>query len=412
MDDKNKNTIPGSLRTLKTDLSLDNNPQDRIQQAGNFMQARPSMDMSNNPQAPVEDTMVTPDIVSEPSKDTQTVNVETSKPGGAYSWSNTKEAPSMDMPVNPVGDMSAKSGFTALDDSMDIPLSSSMPSLNPVDSKPIPPTPDTVKPNSSISPNTMSGGTGEMTFDTQSQSPKRKSSLKGVFSAIILILLIGLIGGGIYLYMNIRSTTPAPTVSDNDNSTPPDNTETPSSITRPIVQPTKKIDIAFLDTEPIRRTISTQLNPENGALIELNLTKDNVKVNLIDLSTALGITFPAEITSELVDYWMYAYRQEGIYKLTGIIQLQDGKDAAATLMNWSTSIPRDMSGFSLNSASRIVTSPEIKRSIITSPTGKVFNNYYYNYTSNTDSIDVSSNANYIIMASSQDSMKYMTEQIR
>ncbi len=409
MDDKNKNTIPGSLRTLKTDLSLDTNPQDRIQQAGNFMQARPSMDMSNNTQVPVEDTVVTPDIVSEPLKDTQKVNVEPQKPGGGYSWSNTKEAPSMDMPVNPVADTSSKSGFTALDDSMDIPLSSSMPNMNPVNSTPNPAAPDAVKPTS---PNTSVSGMGEMSFDTQTQSPKKKSSFKGVFSAIILILLIGLIGGGIYLYMNIRSTAPAPTVSDNDNPTPPDNTETPVSTARSIIQPTKKIDIAFLDTEPIRRTISTQLNPENGALIELNLTKDNVKVNLIDLSTAMGITLPVEITSELVDYWMYAYRQEGIYKLTGIIQLKDGKDASAALMNWSASIPRDMSGFSLNSASRIVTSPEIKRSIITSPTGKVFNNYYYNYTSNTDSIDVSSNANYVIMASSQDSMKYMTEQIR
>lgn len=251
-----------------------------------------------------------------------------------------------------------------------------------------------------------------MSFDTQSQSSKKKSSFKGVFSAIILIILVGLIGGGIYLYMNMRSTTPAPTVSDNDNIIPPDNTEPPSSEVRPIIQPTKKIDIAFLDTEPIRKTIATKLNTESGSLIEMNLTKDNVKVNLIDLSTALGITLPSDITSELVDYWMYAYRQEGIYKLTAVIQLKDNKDANASLTNWAVSIPRDMSGFSLNSASRIVTSPEIKKSIITAPTGKVFNNYYYNYTSNTDSIDVSSNENYIIMASSQDSMKYMTEQIK
>lgn len=411
MEDKNQNTIPGTLRTLKTDLSSDKNPQDRIQQAGNFMQARPTMDMSNNSQVPIEDNIVTPDIVATPPVDAQKAKPETQKLGG-YSWSNTKEAPSMDMPVTSVVDTPTKSGFTALDDSMDIPLSSSMPSSNPITITPTPPPADTAKSISSTPSNTTTSNMGEMSFDTQPQSPKKKSSFKGVFSAIILIILVGLIGGGIYFYMNIRSTSPTPTISDNDNPIPPNNTETPSSEIRPIIQPTKKIDIAFLDTEPIRKTIATKLNSENGSLIEMNLTKDNVKVNLIDLSTALGITFPADITSELVDYWMYAYRQEGIYKLTGVIQLKDNKDAGASLTNWAVSIPRDMSGFSLNSASRIVTSPEIKRSIITGPTGKVFNNYYYNYTSNTDSIDVSSNVNYIIMASSQDSMKYMTEQIK
>jgi hypothetical protein len=80
--------------------------------------------------------------------------------------------------------------------------------------------------------------------------------------------------------------------------------------------------------------------------------------------------------------------------------------------NWSNSIPRDLAGFSINLPSRIVNNPQIKTSTITNNSGKVFNNYYYNYTSPSDSIDVSSYENFILLASSQDSMRYILEQIK
>ena len=147
-------------------------------------------------------------------------------------------------------------------------------------------------------------------------------------------------------------------------------------------------------------------------MIELNLTKDGKKVSLIDISTAFGLIIPTTITDNITEYWLYGYSQEGIYKLTAVIQLNTGQTAKTLVDNWATSIPRDLSSFSLNSPSRIVNNPEIKTTTITNSAGKVYNNYYYNYTSPTDSADVSSLENYIVIASSQTSMKYLLDQIK
>lgn len=408
MDDKNKNTIPGTLRTLKTDLSLDTDPQDRLQQSGNFLQARPNLDMPVTPPEPITSSPVVED--SPPSTvQPEMKDIKPKSPSaGSYSWGNTNNTPQGDLNINMSSlEEPVKSGFTALDDSMDIPLSSNIDK-----SVPIPPSikpPEPAKAVEAPLPG-MSSNSNSFNFDTQQDAPSKKiSSFKGLFSVVILIILVGLIGGGIYLYLNTR-TTPAP-ITDNDGTDNPTPTTPVVEAISPI-QVNKKIDVAFLDTEPIRKTIITSLNTEKDALVEVNLTKDGSKVNIIDLASALGITIPVTITGDVLDYWIYVYNQQGIYKLTAAIQLKETADASVPLSNWSASIPRDMAGFSLNSSSRIVTSPEIKRSTITANTGKVFNNYYYNYTSNTDSIDVSSNGKYIIMASSQDSMKYITGQIK
>jgi hypothetical protein len=109
---------------------------------------------------------------------------------------------------------------------------------------------------------------------------------------------------------------------------------------------------------------------------------------------------------------MYGYNQQGIYKLTGVIQIKNDKNTETLIDNWSTSIPRDLAGFSISSPSRIVNIPTIKQSSINASSGKIFKNYYYNYTSPADSIDVSSYEKYLLMASSQDSMKYILNQIK
>jgi hypothetical protein len=124
----------------------------------------------------------------------------------------------------------------------------------------------------------------------------------------------------------------------------------------------------------------------------------------------MGITIPSIGTIE--NYKFYAYNQQGVYKLVAVLGLVEDQEAKTFVENWSSAIPRDLAGFSINLPSRIVNSPEIKKSTITNNSGKVFDNYYYNYTSSTDSIDVSSYENFVLIASSQDSMKYVLEQIR
>ena len=115
----------------------------------------------------------------------------------------------------------------------------------------------------------------------------------------------------------------------------------------------------------------------------------------------------------LKNYNFYAYNQQGVYKLICVLGLSSDQDANQFVDSWSSAIPRDLAAFSISLPSRIVNTPQVKESIITnSNTGKEFKNYYYNYTSSADSVDVSSYENYILIASSQESMLYTLDQIK
>lgn len=408
MADQNQNTIPGTLRTLKTDLDLNNtNPQDRIQQAGNFVQARPDLNSPVTP--PVENTsnkgnVSVLDIAVTKQDIPQSTDTKPQDPG--YSWSNinTNTSPTtvdikkdIATPNSSVAKPDIKSGFSALDESVDLPVNDLVKGdSNTPNTPPTPPLsniPDFTVPQNDIS------------------APSSKSSSKAIITGLVVVVLLGLIGTGIYFYIT-RSTVTTPTQT---NTTPQPNTPTPpdENLTiKPLFAGITKSDIAFNDSEPIRKTITTNLNGQKTSFIELNLTKDNKKVSLADMSTAFGIVIPTEITDNATEYWLYAYNQEGIYKLNATIQLKAGQNAKTLVDNWSTSIPRDLSAFSLSSPSRIVNKPEVKTSTITNTAGKLFTNYYYNYTSPTDSTDVSSVENYIVVASSQNSMKYLLNQIK
>ncbi len=404
MPDQNQNTIPGTLRTLKTDLDLNNvNPQDRLQQAGNFVQARPDLDSPVTSTEPVSNKggLSTLDI-----NDTKQ-DIPQSKPlapqDSSYSWSNINTGSStvvdskkdISLPNSSVTKPELKSGFSALDSTVDLPLNdSAKPDLSTA----------TIPPLSNIPNFTESQ-------EVVSNSPKKLPS-KAIITGLVMFLLLGLIGAGIYLYIS-RSTPTTPTQTNNtEKPNTPTTALTPTVVTKPLFTGIAKNDIAFNDTEPIRKTIATSLNGQKSPLIELNLTKDGKKVSLIDISTAFGLIIPTTITDNITEYWLYGYSQEGIYKLTAVIQLNTGQTAKTLVDNWATSIPRDLSSFSLNSPSRIVNNPEIKTTTITNSAGKVYNNYYYNYTSPTDSADVSSLENYIVIASSQTSMKYLLDQIK
>ena len=57
-----QNSFPGTIRTLKTDLGIDTptNPQDRLQQAGNFVQARPTLEPTPATTKPPVNAIPTP----------------------------------------------------------------------------------------------------------------------------------------------------------------------------------------------------------------------------------------------------------------------------------------------------------------------------------------------------------------
>lgn len=452
MADQNQNQITGTLRTLKTDLDLNKlNPQDRLQQAGNFVQARP--ETSNNLGALNTADVSLSNITSSPNiplqesktenqkKDIPTANSE-SNPKPNYTWSNMS-APSNTSPAFNPNNVSAKpntqnqqaqpateskSGFSVLDDSIDLPLDNKStapttnPSFNVSTSSNINSNPETSnlisnidvnKPNDQFDINSLN-----LQDDITDSKPK-KSSVKNLIPFAVVIVLLVLIGGGVYLYFNVSNsdsttvTTNTDTTLDTDNtddtSLDTDNTTPIPSFNSPLTA-SSNLDIAFVDSEPIRRTIATLLSDKSDTLIKLNLTKDNNVISLIDIADVLGITIPSIGTIE--NYEFYAYNQQGVYKLVAVLGLPSDQDAKSFIDNWANSIPRDLAGFSINLPSRIVNDPQIKKSTITNSAGNIFENYYYNYTSPSDSIDVSSYENFVLMASSQDSMKYILEEIR
>jgi hypothetical protein len=410
MADQNQNTIPGTLRTLKTDLDSNNtNPQDRLQQAGNFVQARPNLDspIISSDNTSNKAALSTLDINDSKQDIPESKPVTPQAP--SYSWSNINTSAStpidikkdISTPNSSVAKSELKSGFSALDETIDFPLN------------------NLADPNSNISntPNTpgtpqlsnIPDFTGQQDDNTTNTS---KSSSKAMITGFIVVILLGLIGAGIYFYIS-RSTPETPTQTNNTpKPNTPENITPPTVAIKPLFMGITKSDISFNDTEPIRKTVATSLNAQKAPFVELNLTKDGKKVSLADISIAFGLTIPKTITDNVTEYWLYGYNQEGIYKLTATIQLNAGQTAKTLVDNWSTAIPRDLSGFSLSSSSRIVNKPEIKTSTVTNSLGKTFTNYYYNYTSSTDSTDVSSVENYIVIASSQNSMNYLLNQIK
>lgn len=438
-----QNPLPGTLRTLKTDLDIGgvDNPQDRLQQAGNFVQARPTIESTPAPTSatvtPVSTTATIENTVVE-KKDIPATEV---KPKPSYSWSNMSPAQNnsskvefnldvkKDIPAptsSPVSNPTTistpnpstnkadnKSGFSVLEDTIDLPLDNKV--QTNINNKP-----GDNKANAGVfklDPKTSSQSVefnlNGASFQETEVATKPKSSIKSVVSIVVVLVLLTLIGGGVYAFNMSRNSMP-PKITDNTTDTDTNNTPTPTPEvvnSNPLFKDISKIDIAFVDTQPIRQTILAQLSEKKDSLIELNLTKDENKVSLIDVSDALILTIPTDVLSSLKDYWLYGYNQEGIYKLTAVIQLNQDKLARELVDNWANSIPRDLSGFSINLPSRIVNTPTIKNTTITTNSGKSFNNNYYNYTSPADSIDVSSYENYILMASSQDSMRYILNQI-
>jgi hypothetical protein len=431
-----QNPITGTLRTMKTDLDLGgaSNPQDRLQQAGNFVQARPDVDVKPAPTPvtpvnpipkPIPNSVPTP-IPTDKKDIPATPNIPNtnSQPKPTYSWSNmnvsksdvikedfiadTKKDIPNSIPPTP-NKVDNKSGFSVLEDTIDLPLNNTPKEPNKINDN---------KSNSGVFKLEPNSGNSSVEFDLNAVNVQEnsipasippKSSMKSIISIVVVLVLLVLIGGGVYAFNMSRNNSTQVTDNNTDPNTNPTPAPTPEST--PLLTGIPKADIAFVDTEPIRQTILSQLSSKKDSLIELNLTKNNNKVALTDIADVMVLVIPTDILSNLQDYWLYAYSQEGIYKLTAILELNKDKQAKELVDNWANSIPRDLSGFSINLPSRIVNTPTIKKNVITTSAGKTFDNNYYNYTSPADSIDVSSYENYILMASSQDSMRYLLNQI-
>jgi hypothetical protein len=448
---KNQNQISGTLRTLQTDISGD--PQDRLQQAGNFVQARPEVVVSTSaPQNPTNQSVTgaTPDPntvnPNTEKKDIPEVNT-TDKP--TYSWTNSspeissenKPPISVDMQKTPVSpsntpnSATTKPSLSVLDDSIDFTNATTPASLSV--------TPSTLNSSATMQSTGAKPDLGSLptpeqqvysSFNTgdnfsledkledkPEDKPKRKPIKK---TGIIVGLLILLIGVGVYIYttnsfnlatiLNFSSSPNTNTTPDTAQPTEPDTVRgTPFVVTPEIIS----IDISQDSNETIRNNILLILNREGGTvkseLTELLLVKgeNQPKLSLEEFAQIFGFNLSPEIVDKAKDYWIYVYNQQGIYKLASVIELFDDSTAQTLVTNWGSSIPRDMAPFSLSSPSRIVNAaPELKTSTFVNSKGETFVNNYYNYTSNTDSIDVSTTSNYIILSSSQDAMGYITGQ--
>lgn len=258
---------------------------------------------------------------------------------------------------------------------------------------------------------------GEPSSEDTSETPKvrtrkkRKKTSSPTKAAILLLLLITAgatfltfqdgtiilpgLGGGSNVATN---PTPDPIVDPIE-----DPVEDPILVGVRPIRPVSSTSV-IIDTAAIRSDILAELSGTTESLVEVTL-KDQTGTDLSfeDVADAMGLVVPGSITDEILDSWMYVYNQEGIYKIAAAVQLNEGVDAPALVQSWSTSIPRDMTGFSLSSISRGVTTPEI-RSAEVELDGTPATNYFYNYGEPTNSIDVASTGEYILFGSSQETM--------
>jgi len=157
----------------------------------------------------------------------------------------------------------------------------------------------------------------------------------------------------------------------------------------------------------IRSDIIAKVSGLQEEVIYLDLKNEaGTKISLREFASYMGITIPESILSGNSKWWTYAYKEQGLYKITNVLEMNNNA-TESFIEEWKPAISRNMSGYSLNSSSRGISTVDPSQTTITTSDGRQVLVYFYNYTTPSNSIDIGyiKDDKYIFMASSKFSME-------
>lgn len=256
-------------------------------------------------------------------------------------------------------------------------------------------------------------------------SKKRNKTIYYIIGGLLVVVIIG--GGVAFsLLRNTNDTTEqqADTTNQDIDDTVDDtsdgsvqksytssNDDSGSSISANSLFPDTPTVAVTVNPSSIRSDIIAKISglQEESIYLELkNPSGENL--SLRDFASYMGITIPENILNNNNKWWTYVYKEQGLYKITNILEMNN--NAIETFLEeWKSSISRNMSGYSLNSSSRGMTSSEPSKLVNILSSGKQISIYYYNYTTPSNSIDVGyiKDDKYIFISSSKFSMESLVK---
>lgn len=420
---QNKKNIPGTFTTMKDDVENANlSPEERLQRAGSFAIDEPaapesvevtgfdSNEKSFQPpttvdKAPIEEKASSLSGFSFEDDEAPTPSTQPNK-GLDFSQLDDEDFKTPEPKTTPPVGASSTSKDVSFDDIFE----SSNSSFG--DSGSIEPSSD------------------DFSFDDEPPVKKKKKSKTPVIVGGVLMLLI-LVGVSVYALdtqLNIfgPATNPQPVedldLSDGGNTDVGDGTVDPVTPEEPVDTDPQDTFVPGSGTQlvsadlvasvvvgenNIRTDILNELSGVTSPLTEITLAgSDELPLSFTQFQESLGIQTPTALADSVTDYWVYAYNQEGIFKLAVILQLEASVSTDQVVVDWLPTIPQDLSGFSLSSSSRSASGEAVMQSSeVLTPSGQPLTNYFYNYTEPTNSIDVTYVDNYVVLSSSQLTME-------
>lgn len=430
---QNKKNIPGTFTTMKDDVANAKlSPEERLQRAGSFAvdespAAPESVEVtgfdSKNPSMQPEKSFAAPPSVDNP--------VQEEKAGALSGFSFDD-----DEPAKASSQPSKGLDFSQLDDDeFRTPEPKSTPPVGASTTSKDVSFDDIFD---SADSNASFGDAGSIqpesdsfTFDDEPPVKKKKKSKAPVIVGGVLMLLI-LVGVSVYALdsqLNLFGPPATPQPVDDLDFSDTDDTDLGTGDTDPTPIDTDPVDTDPQDTfvpgsgtpivvadasetvtigeNNIRTDILNQITGSSSNLIEVTLAgSDGLPLSFEQFQEALGIRTPGVLSDSVTDYWVYAYNQDGIFKMGTVLQIEPSLSTDQVVVDWLSTVPQDLSGFSLSSSSRSAAGDAAMRSSeVTTPGGRTLTNYFYNYTEPTNSIDITYVDSYIVMASSQLSME-------
>ncbi len=426
-NNQNKKNIPGTFTTMKDDMSNAKlSPEDRLQQAGSFMIDEPSAESVKATE--FDSKQKSFQAAPQTKKDASA----TQEPSGSLSGFSFDD----DDDVASVPEKSSESAKVSHQPSSGLDFSQ----LDDIDSPLLAPQSSPSAPKQDVSLDNifeskesslegfggLASGSGLTDFSLEDKpEPKKKKKSKAPVIVGGMLMLLIIVGVSVYaLDTQINIFGPDSTqdpVEDLDLSegvedpiVPGEETPIEEPIEEPVIEdgtPLIALDtvvpVTLVEGGNIRTDILNTISDETEELIEVTLlTSDGSPVPFSEVQSEMSIDTPQVLSDAVIDYWLYAYNQEGIYKIGAILELEKSVSTDQLVVDWLPDIPADMSGFSLSSSSRSFSeTSSMQSSEVTAPSGKVLASYFYNYTEPSNSIDITYIDEYVLLGSSQLTME-------
>jgi hypothetical protein len=256
----------------------------------------------------------------------------------------------------------------------------------------------------------VKGAGADNSNNFQIDKPQKKLYNKNYIILGVLFFIAILSVGGVIFVSTRPQETPQSNVS-NLQEDPIDTTSNPT-VPKALFQPDKVVQIT--PTANIRSDIFSALSVGNSEdLVQIDLVDSSLqKIPLEQIVTILNISIPEDVQTDLVNFTLYAVRDNQKYALGGAITMKD-ETATEYLDNWRDTVIQDLSEFTLEQEVRSYqNNPQLMMTTkIQNTTGIVFNNFYYNFTPNQSSIDITAKENVILVGSTQGVMNYLIQNV-